>query len=1841
MAGISRIRTRSHHSPRTWQLAALLLAALSFLPSIALAQAPPATPASVTLTRADGTVTADWPAVSGATKYHVTYSTNNRQSWSLAAFNHGTNSITISGADNAKTYIVGVRAGNAAGWSGWHNSDPAAPYTPPTPAPNPPATPSSVTVTRGAGTVAADWPAVSGAAKYHVTYSSDGGQSWTAASDNHAASSITISGADNAKTYVVGVRAGNDAGWSGWRNSPAAGPYTPPAPNPPSAPSSVTVTRGDGTVTASWPAVTGATKYHITYSANGKHTWTAASDNHTGTSITITANNGKTYVVAVRAGNAAGWSGWTNSAASAPTTTPGIIVQDSNGNAITTLTVPEGGEATYQVKLASKPDAYVEICIGLSVRDRNDGSITFKGEPAGTVAIKVPFTPDNWNTAQTVTLVAAEDDDVVNGVRDVINDTRDFVEYFSGAVWLAVTEIDNDLFPSPANLSVTPGDGYLDIAWDAVTGATGYDVKAKTADATDWHDVAGNVTGTSHRYTTGATIDYVGVRARSTNGTGPWTELSRAPASDWLNTVQQSGGASLQAGAMSMASAQSQSKLTAPTLGTITRDNGTRETGSDRSITINWNAVTGATGYNVVCSATDGWSWWQCGAITSGTTTTLTVDNGESGNDLGKNRSYKLAVRAVNATPADASDWTNSANIRPVTGWPQNVAATRGDGSITLSWTPNAWTTGYNIDCAISDRTPPYSDPVYTRCAALTGQDDTAATHTVTIPHSTNSSYTIDNTKHYDIKITSTNQWGQAEWLAPIIAPLSMSAGNVGLTSATLNIASSYTGAWWYKRTAPTEGTCQSVSAGTTSADLSSLTSGGNYTYKAYSKTGCNSADEIASVSFSTSASVSNLSETSDTIGSAVHSTQFVASGFRTGDNAGGYNLLSVTAKFRNAVRNPTGFVAEIRLEGAGGDPSDNVLYTLSGPDPTSASDHTFTCSGSCQLSASTPYFLVMKGGSFLSGNHVWDTTASNTETNAPSDFGWTIADEGKTYSGSSWSTDIQWVGMFKVSATKNQTLTASDATAGQATLTITNWTGAWYYKADTGPHATCQGPVNGTTVNLSNLVKGTRYNYSAYSDDECTNLLATASAFITPSITVSNIGTTSATIRLFNFAAQWWYKADSGPDGSCQGHVGARDNESLTGLTQGTPYLYKAYSKSGCAETDYVTDVYFTTTAPGLTVSNITDTAATLNLAGHSSDWYYKANASPDNTCKGPVTNSTTKDLTGLTSGSTYTYEAFSDSGCTTANRLATATAFTTGASYVTNLSSANTGQALISDIRKQAVAFTTGSNANGYTLSNITASLREPSDGGSLTVTLHQMQGTGTYGTGSSPSSTALATLTGTDPTNIAWADTTYTCSGSGCSLSANTTYFVVMESSRAESFAWSVATTETESTYPANSGWNIGYGHAQDSGNNRPWFSHGNYYPVRVVFTTTAGGNSVQNTAGVTVLAALQGTDSPANPAGAAAQASNLAGGTANAHEGSGWREAAAASATGAPGYVTNLASARSGDSDVDATGRQAVAFTTGPSLGGYTLKSVTAALRNVSGNADLVLTLHEMASTAYGDDSQPAVAVLATLSGSAPASGAFADVTYTCSGQGCDLDPDTTYFVVAESTGAGAYAWAYVASANLYTESTYPVASGWDIGSGHYSEDGDAWTGWGDWHHARLDFETRPVLSVGNLDEAPHQDACFPSGDTRCAVGFTTGSASGGYTLRAITARFDAADDPDGMLGDLVVALHAAADGIPGQALATLNGANPTEAGDYTYTCSDAGCMLKPDTTYFVQVSATAGASLSEAYTWSATLSGHETAVPAGTGWTLADGTTAYRSTWETYPDVGLVEIFVTP
>ena len=204
-------------------------------PRLFEANSAPAAPTGLTAAHNGETVTATWVPPTGATKYHITYSTDGMNSWSgpscgdncTASGTETEASFTITGTDPGKTYVVGLRAGNQHGWSTWVNSAPAE-------APNPPPdTPGPIIVTRSDGQLHVSWPADSNAIKYHVTYSSDHMNSWSATlcGDNCSGNEITIVGVDNDKTYYVGVRAGNGSGWSGWRNSDAVLPFlTPPDP---------------------------------------------------------------------------------------------------------------------------------------------------------------------------------------------------------------------------------------------------------------------------------------------------------------------------------------------------------------------------------------------------------------------------------------------------------------------------------------------------------------------------------------------------------------------------------------------------------------------------------------------------------------------------------------------------------------------------------------------------------------------------------------------------------------------------------------------------------------------------------------------------------------------------------------------------------------------------------------------------------------------------------------------------------------------------------------------------------------------------------------------------------------------------------------------------------------------------------------------------------------------------------------------------------------------------------------------------------------------------------------------------------------------------------------------------------------------------------------------------------------------------------------------------------------------------------------------------------------------------------------------------------------------------
>ncbi len=221
------------------------------------------------------------------------------------------------------------------------------------------------------------------------------------------------------------------------------------------------------------------------------------------------------------------------------------------------------------------------------------------------------------------------------------------------------------------------------------------------------------------------------------------------------------------------------------------------------------------------------------------------------------------------------------------------------------------------------------------------------------------------------------------------------------------------------------------------------------------------------------------------------------------------------------------------------------------------------------------------------------------------------------------------------------------------------------------------------------------------------------------------------------------------------------------------------------------------------LTASNVTATGATLTIGGHSGVWWYKSATTGKTTCTS-VGNTSSVSVTGLTAGTSYVFSAYSNSTCTSGNLLATASSFTTPVT-VSTLDGAWSQRTQVGNCQfthqQGAQAFTTGSNTGGYTLSSI--GIRFSLKVGSrtnLVVTLHAASG-------SNPdTTTTLATLSGNSSPSAGVY--TYTCSGSGCNLSASTTYFVLLKapSSPGSSYYQVDLTTAAETKQPSDNGWSI---------------------------------------------------------------------------------------------------------------------------------------------------------------------------------------------------------------------------------------------------------------------------------------------------------------------------------------------------------------------------------------------------------------------------------------------------
>ena len=652
--------------------------------------------------------------------------------------------------------------------------------------------------------------------------------------------------------------------------------------------------------------------------------------------------------------------------------------------------------------------------------------------------------------------------------------------------------------------------------------------------------------------------------------------------------------------------------------------------------------------------------------------------------------------------------------------------------------------------------------------------------------------------------------------------------------------------------------------------------------------------------------------------------------------------------------------------------------------------------------------------------------------------------------------------------------LTASSVKGTTATLDLAGHSGDWYVKRTAPtPAGSCESAGSGTTHSLSGLTASTSHTFTAYSDSSCANAMATTTFTTTASLTVSNIKATSATLNLAGHSGQWWYDADTGPDSACQGPIAAgTSSDNLTGLTEHQQYTYTAYDAAGCNNSDILASITFEPSGDVLEAESVTATTATLELSNHTGSWWFKRTAPDAGSCTAGESDFT-NDLTGLSPVTEYTYKAYDVDGCADTHESASVT-FTTGGVSVSNLaetvSSHEFGVGNVAGGNTlRAANFTTGSNSNGYTLHSVTAKFNAKSGSpAALVVEVYSK-----HDSESEPGSSKV-TLSGSNPNTAG--DYTYTCSGNGCDLSANTTYYLVLSAPGSPTnarYKWRLTQSTNQTNTPGNADWEIGNRMlSKESGG--PWGDNVGFDIAGMIkvsatenppATLTASGISgtgatltIGNHTGDWFYKGISGTEASSNCQDvynsttdtlSSLTADKLYGYTAHDH-------ASCSSATElAREYfstndfdVGNLGEGASSDSYcgigyISSKSRQcAVGFSTGSRSGGYTLKSVTGSFYGKLGNpGSIKVELHAADS---GNASNPATTAIsnATFAGSDPDTTGLYD--FTCTGAGCSLSASTTYFLVmsTDDTSGGNDAY-LLETTNSDAEATHPDSNGWTI------------------------------------------------------------------------------------------------------------------------------------------------------------------------------------------------------
>ncbi len=339
-----------------------------------------------------------------------------------------------------------------------------------------------------ATSVALTWDAVAGVGAYRVEVRPGARASWTVDDDTITVAAHTVDDLICATGYQVRVRArGSGATYAANWSEPSA---------------AVAVTTG-----ACPPPAFEETSYAFTVAED------VAAATQVGT-VRATVAGGAPVTHSLTAGNTG--DAWTIDATTGELKVAGALDYETTPSYTLTVTAAVGGDGaatasapvTITVTNVDEPPAFGAASYAFSVAEdagftTRVGTVTATDPEGGTVVYDITAgnSPGPWavdSLAGTLVLAGRLDYETTPSytltVRAGVLDGSRLTA--TATVTVTVTDV-ADAPPPPTNLAATPATTSLALTWDAVTGATAYQVDYRPSGATAWTTAADNLTGAS------------------------------------------------------------------------------------------------------------------------------------------------------------------------------------------------------------------------------------------------------------------------------------------------------------------------------------------------------------------------------------------------------------------------------------------------------------------------------------------------------------------------------------------------------------------------------------------------------------------------------------------------------------------------------------------------------------------------------------------------------------------------------------------------------------------------------------------------------------------------------------------------------------------------------------------------------------------------------------------------------------------------------------------------------------------------------------------------------------------------------------------------------------------------------------------------------------------------------------------------------------------------------------------------------------------------------------------------------------------------------------------------